>query len=133
MVRCWNEGYNILIRSKAEKIKFTLSILEQWKFFFNLASSLQEMVKKGRYDAAVRDYKKGKYLMESSFRVDDENQLFDGADNDVSTLLPKHYQPIFEKLWAAVEQVISDFCDELFISLSIMSNPVEHQEKVIGY
>jgi Exocyst complex component Sec5 len=33
-------------RSKAERIRITLSILEQWKFFFNLASSLKEMIRR---------------------------------------------------------------------------------------
>lgn len=38
-------------RTKAAKIRVTLSILEQWKFFFNLASSLKEMVRKVIYQA----------------------------------------------------------------------------------
>jgi hypothetical protein len=33
-------------RTKAAKLRVALSILEQWKFFFNLASSLKEMVRK---------------------------------------------------------------------------------------
>lgn len=33
-------------RAKADKIRITLSILEQWKFFFNLGSSIREMVRK---------------------------------------------------------------------------------------
>ena len=31
-------------KSKADKIRIALSILEQWKFFFNLPSSLQKMI-----------------------------------------------------------------------------------------
>jgi hypothetical protein len=54
-------------RKQAEKIRVTLSVLEQWKFFFNLPSSLSDLIAKGKYDAAVRDYKKGKYLMSTSF------------------------------------------------------------------
>ena len=37
-------------RSKADRIRITLSILEQWKFFFNLASSLKEMVRRVAYN-----------------------------------------------------------------------------------
>lgn len=33
-------------KAKVDKIMFTLSVLEQWRFFFNLASSLSEMIKK---------------------------------------------------------------------------------------
>jgi hypothetical protein len=115
-------------RLKAAKIRLTLSILEQWKFFFNLSSSLSDMVRRGRYDAAVRDYKKGKSLMNSSFGSDDQNDK-----TEAMNLLPKSYQNVFEKLWMEVERVVSDFREELFRSLSVMSNPVETQEKIIGY
>ncbi|KAJ3090326.1 hypothetical protein HK102_004105 [Quaeritorhiza haematococci] len=54
-------------RSKAEKIRIALSVLEQWKFFFALPNTLRDNVDKRNFDAAVRDYKKGKYLMQSSF------------------------------------------------------------------
>jgi hypothetical protein len=117
-------------RLKATKIRLTLSILEQWKFFFNLSSSLSDMVRRGRYDAAVRDYKKGKSLMLSSFGSEDQN---DNNEKAALNLLPKSYQNVFEKLWAEVERVVSDFREELFRSLSVMSNPVETQEKIIGY
>jgi hypothetical protein len=119
-------------RLKATKIRLTLSVLEQWKFFFNLSSSLSEMVRRGRYDAAVRDYKKGKSLMISSFGSEDQKEKNE-KDKDQLNLLPKSYQNVFEKLWAEVERVVSDFREELFRSLSIMSNPIETQEKIIGY
>ncbi|KAJ3074946.1 hypothetical protein HDU98_009721 [Podochytrium sp. JEL0797] len=54
-------------KEKADKIRLALSLLDQWKFFFNLPSSLLDSIKKEKYDAAVRDYNKGKYLMTSSF------------------------------------------------------------------
>ncbi|KAJ3321144.1 hypothetical protein HDV06_004597 [Boothiomyces sp. JEL0866] len=123
-------------RAKADKIRITLSILEQWKFFFNLASNLSEMVKMGRYDAAVRDYKKGKYLMQSSFETtpdplkDNKN---DKLLNDGSILLPKNYKSVFEKLWSEVERVVGEVREEMFKSLSVMSNPVETQEKIMAY
>jgi hypothetical protein len=43
-----NELYGPVLerRAKAAKIRITLSILEQWKFFFNLASSLTEMIRR---------------------------------------------------------------------------------------
>lgn len=119
-------------RTKAAKIRVTLSILEQWKFFFNLGSSLKEMVKKGKYDSAVRDYKKGKNIMQSSFK---ENRKDKGRHTsfEESNLLPKNYQSVFEKLWEEVERVVADFREELFKSLRVASNPIETQEKIIGY
>ncbi|KAJ2996632.1 hypothetical protein HDV02_006330 [Globomyces sp. JEL0801] len=122
-------------RLKADRIRITLSILEQWKFFFNLARSLSDMVRAGRFDAAVRDYKKGKNLMESSFEKDDSNITsdFKKPAHEPSTLLPKNYRNVFEQLWQEVEIVVAKFRDELFKSLSVVSTPIETQEKIIGY
>ncbi|KAJ3268177.1 hypothetical protein HDV01_003360 [Terramyces sp. JEL0728] len=123
-------------RSKADKIRITLSILEQWKFFFNLASNLSEMVKMGRYDAAVRDYKKGKYLMQSSFDTTLEPLKENKNDkfmNDGSALLPRNYKSVFEKLWSEVERVVGEVREEMFKSLSVMSNPIDTQEKIMSY
>ncbi|KAJ3406183.1 hypothetical protein HDU80_011789 [Chytriomyces hyalinus] len=62
-------------KDKADKIRMALSLLDQWKFFFNLPSSLLESIKKDKFDAAVRDYNKGKYLMKSSFAaMEDANE-----------------------------------------------------------
>jgi len=33
-------------RTKADRIRLTLNVLEQWKFFFNLPSSLQQHLRK---------------------------------------------------------------------------------------
>lgn len=85
----------------------------------------------GRYDAAVRDYKKGKNIIQSSFKDDrkDKSRLqFDKSES----LLPKNYQSVFEKLWEEVEKVAADFREELFKSLRVASTPVETQEKIIG-
>jgi exocyst complex component 2 len=122
-------------RAKADKIRITLSILEQWRFFFNLASSLRDMIQRGRYDAAVRDYKKGKNMMLYSFwneESKDGNYAATKFGKD-SILLPKTYRSVFENLWSEVEKVVREFRDELFKSLRIMSNPVETQEKIIKY
>ncbi|KAI8618551.1 exocyst complex component Sec5-domain-containing protein [Chytriomyces sp. MP71] len=59
-------------KEKAEKIRTALSLLDQWKFFFNLPSSLLDSIRKEKFDAAVRDYNKGKYLMKSSFSLQED-------------------------------------------------------------
>jgi Exocyst complex component Sec5 len=81
----------------------------------------------------VRDYKKGKSIMQSSFSNDEAaRQLVnDKFGKDASNLLPKNYQGVFEKLWVEVERVVKEFRDELFRSLRVMSNPLETQEKII--
>ncbi|KAF7761527.1 hypothetical protein Agabi119p4_9519 [Agaricus bisporus var. burnettii] len=51
--------------SRAQKLRTTLGVFERSKFFFNLPSFIIESIEAGRYDVAMRDYKKGKYMLES--------------------------------------------------------------------
>ncbi|KAH9274523.1 hypothetical protein BASA83_003159 [Batrachochytrium salamandrivorans] len=124
-------------RSNGDKIKATLSILEGWKFFFNLPSSLVEQIRKGKYDGAVRDYKKGKYLMHSSFSDNalggKELRLESRSIKDTSGLLPKTHREVFEKVWSEVEQIIRNLREELFARLGDPSHSVDAQEKQISY
>ncbi|KAK6092905.1 Exocyst complex component S5 [Batrachochytrium dendrobatidis] len=120
-------------RSNGDKIRITLGILEGWKFFFNLPSSLIDQINKDKYDGAVRDYKKGKYLMHSSFSdVVQPGKDFRGT-KDSSALLPKTHQAVFEKVWNEVERIVGQFRTELFAKLGDSSNSVDAQEKLISY
>ncbi|KAI8904442.1 exocyst complex component Sec5-domain-containing protein [Gorgonomyces haynaldii] len=119
-------------RGKADKIRVALSILEQWRFFFNLPSSLIDMIKKGRFDGAVRDYKKGKNLMLTSFRKEHIKDKSDKKEKDAQ-LLPTNYKGVFEKVWTEVEEIVAQLREELFRQLGTMSNPIETQEKIITY
>lgn len=78
----------------------------------------------------IRDYKKGKSLMES-----DTSKFLrtDPKRDKESSLLPNSYKTVFAKVWLEVEQITSDFREELFKQLGTMSNPIETQEKIIGY
>ncbi|SJL12894.1 related to Exocyst complex component Sec5 [Armillaria ostoyae] len=51
--------------SKAHKLRTTLGVFERSKFFFNLPSFIIESTEAGRYEVAIRDYKKGKTLLET--------------------------------------------------------------------
>lgn len=134
-------------RNKAQKLRATLGVLEQWKFFFNLPYTLQEFIRKGKYDAAVRDYKKGRYLMTTSFgdavvsgsptlTVPTSNHGgSSGAtnSNNSGTILPKHHQATFEKVWKEVENDIQVLRTKLYKQLSDFSLPMDIQEKALGY
>ncbi|KAJ3046723.1 hypothetical protein HK097_000604, partial [Rhizophlyctis rosea] len=124
-------------RQKAEKIRITLSILEQWKFFFNLPSVLQEYIRKQTYDAAVRDYKKGKYLMQTSFSSTSTAPstvppIITTREKD-NTLLPQHHRKVFEKVWVEVERIVKGLRDRLFRGLKDVGVSVEVQERHIMY
>ncbi|KAJ3119044.1 hypothetical protein HDU96_003219 [Phlyctochytrium bullatum] len=122
-------------RAKAGRLRYALGVLEQWKFFFNLPSVLQEGIRKGNLDAAVRDYNKGKYLMESSFSnassgTDGQNDDPAGGDSG-QNLLPKNHRKVFEKVWAEVERTIQALKADLFSKLNMQSFGLEAQERVM--
>ncbi|KAI9328031.1 exocyst complex component Sec5-domain-containing protein [Zopfochytrium polystomum] len=123
-------------RRKAERIRATLFVLEQWKFFFNLPCTLKESISKGRFDAVVRDYNKGKYLMSSSFAskasmANERNEL--AAADAADTMLPEHYLVVFEQVWFEVESIIRTFRGHLFQQLEVSSNPLESQERILSH
>ncbi|KAI8922608.1 exocyst complex component Sec5-domain-containing protein [Entophlyctis helioformis] len=102
-------------RSNGDKIRIALSILEGWKFFFNLPSSVSDQIKKistGK-DVTRQDTKK--------------------EPKDSAGLLPKTHRAVFDKVWAEVDQIVTRLRDELFVKLGDPSHSLEAQEKIIGY
>ncbi|KAJ9097373.1 hypothetical protein QFC19_006842 [Naganishia cerealis] len=79
---------------KAQKLKSTLGIFERSKFLFGLPRALRMSVRAGKYEAALREYNKGLYLMKNR-----PNQLLhislptSGVSNPLSSPVstgPKH-------------------------------------------
>ncbi|KAJ3214340.1 hypothetical protein HDU67_001781 [Dinochytrium kinnereticum] len=124
-------------RAKADRLRVALGVLEQWKFFFNLPSVLQEGIKKGNYDAVVRDYNKGKYLMESSFSdasasEGNKDNIMDATDA-AQNLLPKNHRKVFDKVWAEVEKTIAAFKNDMFQKLDRTDSSLEAQERIMTH
>ncbi|KAI0674523.1 exocyst complex component Sec5-domain-containing protein [Trametes maxima] len=114
---------------KAQKLRTTLGVFDRSKFFFNLPSSLVECIEAGRYEAAMRDYKKGKLLLETR-----PNQLLPvGAtkDGQSSGSAQQQQKRILDKVWAMVEKVMSQMRNELLAKLQEPARSVEEQEKTI--
>ncbi|KAI0711370.1 exocyst complex component Sec5-domain-containing protein [Earliella scabrosa] len=114
---------------KAQKLRTTLGVFDRSKFFFNLPSTLVECIEAGRYEAAMRDYKKGKVLLETR-----PNQLLPvGATKDGQSIESAQQQQkrILDKVWATVERVMSQMRNELLAKLQEPSRSVEEQEKTI--
>ncbi|KAJ8462960.1 hypothetical protein ONZ51_g10565 [Trametes cubensis] len=114
---------------KAQKLRTTLGVFDRSKFFFNLPSSLVECIEAGRYEAAMRDYKKGKLLLETR-----PNQLLPigtTKDGQPSGSAQQQQKRILDKVWATVEKVMSQMRNELSAKLQEPSRSVEEQEKTI--
>lgn len=117
--------------SKATKLRATLSVFERSKFFFNLPGFLVETIEAARYEAALRDYKKGKMLLETR-----PGQLLPiGTPNDGQSLAAaeKQQKRILNKVWVTVEKAMGEMRKVLLAKLQDPSRTVEEQEKTIEY
>ncbi|KAJ3146816.1 hypothetical protein HDU86_008374 [Geranomyces michiganensis] len=118
-------------RVQAEKIRSTLAVLSQWKFLFNLPSVLRTCLQKKKYDALVRDYQKGAYIMQSSFGESQRRSTLASKDKDA--LLPMHHQVVFEKVWNEVLDIVKKTKEKLFQRLGEEWTSLEVQEKYLTY
>lgn len=114
--------------SKATKVRSTLGVFERSKFFFNLPGALAEYIEQGKYEAALRDYKKGKFLLESR-----PGQLLPSgqSQSDGSGDVINQQRRIFDKVWAAVEKVMAEMKNILSAKLKEPGRSVDEQEKTI--
>ncbi|KAJ1302060.1 hypothetical protein OPQ81_000894 [Rhizoctonia solani] len=116
--------------SKATKLRTTLSVFDRSKFFFNLPGSLAEQINAGRYDAALRDYKKGQFLIEGRLST-----LFGlpgpaGSSNGSSNT-DAQQRRIADRVWAAVERVMGDMRAALMARLQDGDASVDEHEKTL--
>ena len=96
-------------RRKAEKLRIALSAYERHKFLFSLPNVLQEAIKKQEFDVAVRDYRRGKQMMQEAKSA------------------------VFVNVWREVERIVSLLQTRLFEQLlDPLTNP-DIQERLIGY
>ncbi|KAJ3567835.1 hypothetical protein NP233_g6101 [Leucocoprinus birnbaumii] len=115
--------------SRAQKLRTTLGVFERSKFFFNLPSFIIESVEAGRYDVAMRDYKKGKYMLESR-----SSQLLPvgiSKDNAASVAAEQQQKRVLEKVWVSVEKAMGEMRNVLNAQLQDSSRSLEEQEKTL--
>ncbi|PPQ68923.1 hypothetical protein CVT24_007667 [Panaeolus cyanescens] len=115
--------------SKAQKLRTTLGVFERSRFFFNLPSFVMESIEAGRYEVALRDYKKGKYLLENR-----PGQLLPiGATKDAveSKNAEKQQRRVLDKVWSTVEKAMGEMRNVLILQLQDSSRTVEEQEKTL--
>ena len=83
-------------RRRAEQLRATLSYLEQYKFMFNLPSSLRQSLSKRNYEAALRDYRKGKQYQD----IDPE---------------------VYKHIWAQVTKIMAELRSQL---VALLKDPL---------
>ncbi|KAF9068906.1 exocyst complex component Sec5-domain-containing protein [Rhodocollybia butyracea] len=124
--------------SKADKLRTTLGVFERSKFFFNLPSFIFESIEAGRYEVAMRDYKKGKLLLDTrpgqllpiSAPKDKEDKS--GSTSSGPTSAEQQQQKrILDKVWSSVEKAMSEMRNVLLEQLRDPGRSVEEQEKTL--
>ena len=94
----------------------------------------------GKYDQAVRDYKKGKSILHSNFPTSASVSLTESIsmpgtpkNAHISPLesgsVSNGLQKVFEKVWSEVERVIVGLRSRLFKELSDMTLGMDVQER----
>ncbi|KAG2066032.1 hypothetical protein BDR04DRAFT_1082425 [Suillus decipiens] len=111
--------------AKAQKLRTTLGVFERSKFFFSLPGFLVESIEAGRYEAALRQYNKGKFLLDSR-----PGQLLpvEAGANAGATAQQKR---ILDKVWANVEKVMGEMKALLLARLQEPGRSVEEMERGI--
>lgn len=117
--------------SKAHKLRTTLGIFERSKFFFNLPGFIIESIQAGRYEIAMRDYKKGKFLLES--RPGQLLPIGNTKDGETSAAAEQQQKRILDKVWSSVEKAMGEMRNLLISQLQDPRRSVEEQEKTLEY
>ncbi|KAJ8087260.1 Exocyst complex component S5 [Marasmius tenuissimus] len=115
--------------SKAEKLRTTLGVFERSKFFFNLPGFIIESIEAGRYELAMRDYKKGKNLLEN--RPGQLLPIGVSKDGRASASAEQQQKRILDKVWASVEKAMGEMKNVLMSQLHDHSRSIEEQDKTL--
>ncbi|KAF7323903.1 Exocyst complex component SEC5 [Mycena kentingensis (nom. inval.)] len=115
--------------SKAHKLRTTLGIFERSKFFFNLPGFIIESIEAGRYEVAMRDYKKGKVLLET--RPGQLLPIGNSKDGQASAADEQQQKRILDKVWASVEKAMGEMRSSLLKQLQDPTRSVEEHEKTL--
>lgn len=124
---------------KATKLRSTLGVFERSKFFFNLPASIKDSVDAGKYDVALKDYRKGKYLMSTrpgkllALPSSSANPDAPDAPAQPNSRLQAQQKRVFDNVWGAVGRVMADMEQRLFSQLKDPLRNVDEQIKTIEY
>lgn len=127
---------------KAQKLRSTLGVFEKSKFLFNLPGQLMDSINavssrplrerlradgdlQGKYDQALRDYKRGSFLNSSK-----SSQLIPGLPANTPAQQAQHKR-VFDKVWSSVEKIMSEMKSKLDQGLKDPTRSVEEQERTI--
>ena len=113
--------------AKSSNLRNTLGVFQRSHFFFNLPGSLHESVEAGNYEVALRDYLKGKYLLEN--RPGQILPIQNESNEPPTESQLAQQRRIFARVWDAVDDIMYDMQGKLVDILREPHRSVEEQEK----
>lgn len=96
-------------KDQADSTRNALSILQKFRFLFNLPVTIEKNIQKGDYDVVINDYNRAKSVFQ---------------DTEVA---------VFRRVFQDVEQRVQRFRNALMDSLKQLPMPVEEQKRLIRY
>ena len=85
----------------------------------------------GRYETALRDYKKGKYLLEN--RPGQLLPIGTLKDPVASKIAEQKQKRVLDKVWNGVEKAMGEMRNTLISQLQDSTRSVEEQEKTLEW
>lgn len=95
-----------------------------------MPSSLLESIKQAKYEAAIRDYKKGKYLYQA---LKGDTDLSGLTEMEKETGITDLHRKVFDKVWTEVSKIVIELQNVLLRMLSDPWRSMDDQEKTIKY
>lgn len=95
-------------KSKHERLKTALSLIERNKYLFNLPSAMMHHVKVHDHDSLVRDFRRGRDI-----RYNEENQLV-----DINTKEKLDLEKVTDRIWGQVKNIVEDYKKEQWKKLA---------------
>lgn len=89
-------------KSKHERLKTALSLIERNKYLFNLPSAMMHHVKVHDHDSLVRDFRRGRDI-----RYNEENQLV-----DINAKEKLDLEKVTDRIWGQVKNIVEDYKKE---------------------
>ncbi|CAO3656981.1 unnamed protein product [Mucor hiemalis] len=121
-------------RIRVDKVRSTLYILQRYRFLFNLPSSLLESIKQMKYEAAIRDYKKGKYLYQAlKGDLDPADRSAGLSEMEKETGITDLHRKVFDKVWIEVSKIVIELQNVLLRMLADPWRSMDDQEKTINF
>ncbi|KJA16670.1 hypothetical protein HYPSUDRAFT_71229 [Hypholoma sublateritium FD-334 SS-4] len=119
--------------ANAERLRTTFTVFERSKFFFNLPSFIMESIATGHYELALRDYKKGKYILQN--RPGQLLPISQGpaAAASATTRIRAQEQQarVLDKVWRTVERAMVELKQVLVAQLMDTGRTSEEQDKAL--